>query len=254
VKASALAGVADEATERDWLRLAGSVTVRRLREEVARVEARLEDPGRWAGVPSGRRRRPPALDPEEGVGITSPWTRLGVSRAPAGSEVQTCARLGARIRFWAPDDVAALWHHALRVCRLVAERDLDDWECVARMIDSFKKTWEVKRDAKWRRRYRIFERDGWRCRVPGCSSRRNLQVHHVIYRSHGGPDDDDNLAVLCATHHQQGIHAGRIRCRGSADSYLYWELGVCSGGPPVLRTVEDVLLADRQGAVAAMPG
>ncbi len=274
VKASALAGVADEATESDWLRLAGSVTVRRLREEVARVEARLEDPARWVEVPSGRRGRPPALDPEEGVGIASPWTRLGVPPAPAGSEVQTCARqsgddlaveasicavqtcarLDGRVRFWAPDDVAALWHHAVRVCRLVAERDLDDWECVARMIDSFEETWDVKRDAKWRRRYRIFERDGWRCRVPGCSSRRNLQVHHVIYRSHGGPDEDENLAVLCATHHLQGIHAGRIRCRGSADGFLCWELGVVSGGPPALMAVEDVLLADGQGAVAAMPG
>ena len=170
----------------------------------------------------------------------------------AAGGVQTCAPLGARVRFWAPDDVAALWHHALRVCRLVAGGDLDDWKCVAQMIDSFEQTWDVKRDPKWRRRYRIFERDGWRCRVPGCSSRRNLHAHHVIYRSHGGCDDDDNLAVLCATHHQQGIHAGRLRCHGSADGFLRWELGVGAGGPPVLTAVEDVLLAGGEGCVAAM--
>ena len=272
VKAAAVASVADTVSERDWLRLAGSVTVRRLREEVALVEARLEDPRGLAAVASGSRRRPPAIDPAGALGIESPWTTLGASPAHAGSEVQmcarrsederadgaaaggvqTCARLGARVRFWAPDDVAALWHHALRVCRLVAGGDLDDWECVARMIDSFEQTWDVKRDPKWRRRYRIFERDGWRCRVPGCSSRRNLHAHHVVYRSHGGCDEDDNLAVLCATHHQQGIHAGRLRCHGSADGFLRWELGVGAGGPPVLTAVEDVLLAGGEGCVAAM--
>ena len=248
VKASAVASIADDASERDWLRLAGSVTVRRLREEVAAVEARLEEPRSREGIPSGSRRRPLAFDPAGALGVESPWTRLGGTEPDSGSsEVQTCARPGGRVRFWAPDDVAALWHHALRVCRLVAERHLDDWECVARMIDSFEETWDVKRDATWRRRYRIFERDGWRCRVPGCSSRRNLHAHHVIYRSHGGCDDDQNLAVLCATHHQQGIHAGRLRCRSSAGGFLRWEFGVAAGAPPLLTAVEDVLLGDGSG-------
>ncbi len=274
VKAAAVGRVADEVSEGDWLRLAGSVTVRRLREEVALVEARLEDSARWAGPLSDRRGRPPALDPAVGLGIESPWTRLGTFPAHAGSQVQSCARPfedapaggaadgamqmcarpGARVRFWAPDDVAAIWHHALRVCRLAAGSDLDDWQCVGRMIDSFEQTWDVKRDAKWLRRYRIFERDGWRCRVPGCSSRRNLHAHHVIYRSHGGCDEDDNLAVLCATHHQQGIHTGRLRCRGSTDGFLRWEFGVGSGGPPVLTSVEDVLLTDSECEVDAMVG
>ena len=151
----------------------------------------------------GSRGQPPAFDPAGAVGIESPWIKLGATAPDPGAEVQTCARRsddagaaepaaggvqmcarrGARIRFWAPDDVALLWRHALRVCRLAAGRDLDDWECVARMIDSFEETWDVERDATWRRRYRIFERDGWRCRVPGCSSHRNLHAHHVIYRS-----------------------------------------------------------------------
>jgi hypothetical protein len=269
VKASAIASVADAASEREWIRLAGSVTVRRLREEVALVEARLEDPACLAGVPSGSRGRPPAVDPARDLGIESPWTRLGASPSDAGTEVQTCARRfeesadgmaagevqtcarpGARVRFWAPDDVAALWHHALRVCRLVAGGDLDDWECVARMIDSFERTWDVTRDPKWQRRYRIFERDGWRCRVPGCSSRRNLHAHHVIYRSHGGCDEDENLVVLCATHHQQGVHAGRLRCHGSADGFLRWELGIGACGPPVMTSVEDVLITEGDGPVS----
>ncbi len=74
-----------------------------------------------------------------------------------------------------------------------------------------------------------------------------MHAHHVIYRSHGGCDDDENLAVLCATHHQQGIHAGRLRCRGSAGGFLRWEFGVAAGGPPLLTAVEDVLLGDGSG-------
>ena len=81
-----------------------------------------------------------------------------------------------------------------------------------------------------------------------------MHAHHVIYRSHGGCDDDENLAVLCATHHQQGIHAGRLRCHGSADGFLRWELGVGAGGPPVLTAVEDVLLAEGEGQVSASAG
>ena len=184
-----------------------------------------------------------------------------------------CVRALARASASAPDDVATLWHHALNVCRLVDTqpadsgpgedqpceappadeakgRPLEDWECVARMIDSFLHTWDTSSDTKWRRDHRIFVRDGWRCRVPGCSSRRNMQVHHVIYRSHGGGNEDDNLAVLCATHHQQGIHAGRLRCRGSCEGRLRWEFGGGHGGSPVMTTVEDVILSDP----AAHPG
>jgi hypothetical protein len=128
-----------------------------------------------------------------------------------------------------------------------AGRSLEDWECVARMIDSFLHTWDTSSDTKWRRDHRIFVRDGWRCRVPGCSSRRNLQVHHLIYRSHGGGNEDDNLAVLCATHHLQGIHSGRLRCRGSCERTLRWEFGGGHGGPPVMTTVEEVILDVPEG-------
>ena len=34
-----------------------------------------------------------------------------------------------------------------------------------------------------------------------CGSTENLQMHHIIYRSHGGPDTDDNLICLCWRHH-----------------------------------------------------
>ncbi|MEN8162048.1 MAG: hypothetical protein ABFS41_18405 [Myxococcota bacterium] len=64
--------------------------------------------------------------------------------------------------------------------------------------------------ASWRvsipRAHRVFERDGWRCAVPGCTSQRNFHAHHVLFRLAGGNDDLANLTTLCAAHHQRCVH------------------------------------------------
>ena len=44
------------------------------------------------------------------------------------------------------------------------------------------------------------ERDTCRCRFPGCGSRR-VDLHHIVYWSHGGRTDLDNLISLCPYHH-----------------------------------------------------
>jgi hypothetical protein len=95
------------------------------------------------------------------------------------------------------------------------------------------------------RKHRIAERDHWRCAVPGCTSRRNLHEHHIIFRSAGGTDVATNKITLCEVHHQHGIHAGRIRLRGTAPDGLRWELGVEPDQPPVL-TVEQGYIVDRE--------
>jgi len=79
----------------------------------------------------------------------------------------------------------------------------------------------------------VFERDGWRCTVPGCTSYRNLQQHHVVFRSAGGADHPANLTTLCAWHHLRGVHAGVLRCTGVAPGGLRFELGLRSDGPPL---------------------
>jgi Domain of unknown function (DUF222)/HNH endonuclease len=43
--------------------------------------------------------------------------------------------------------------------------------------------------------------DGERCRFPGCTRRKNLHAHHVLYWSDGGRTDLDNLVLVCARHH-----------------------------------------------------
>lgn len=88
----------------------------------------------------------------------------------------------------------------------------------------------------------IFERDGWRCTVPGCSSRRNLHDHHVVFRSRGGGNALDNRITVCAAHHLHGLHAGIVRAWGTAPRGIVWELGCAPGREPLMRLLGDRLL------------
>ena len=85
------------------------------------------------------------------------------------------------------------------------------------------------KDRRVPREHRVFERDGWRCTVPGCSSYRNLHDHHIVFRAAGGSDDLGNRTTLCAWHHLRGVHAARVSCRGTAPGGLVFELGLRPG-------------------------
>ena len=85
----------------------------------------------------------------------------------------------------------------------------------------------------------VFARDGWRCTVPACSSRRNLHDHHLTFRSRGGGNGRENRVALCAAHHLHGIHGGTIRAWGTAPRSVYWHLGVRANAPPLLAYVGD---------------
>jgi 5-methylcytosine-specific restriction protein A len=52
-----------------------------------------------------------------------------------------------------------------------------------------------------RLRQQILDRDGWRCQICGAMS--NLEVHHREFRSHSGPDEEENLITLCVNCHQR---------------------------------------------------
>ena len=45
------------------------------------------------------------------------------------------------------------------------------------------------------------------CRWPGCRRPAwQSDVHHVIYREHGGPTVIENCVMLCKFHHHRGAH------------------------------------------------
>lgn len=68
-----------------------------------------------------------------------------------------------------------------------------------------RKEWVAIRDA-------VIERDGGICQVCGATRPYGVNVHHVIFRSQGGPDEPWNLAVVCSGPGLSGCHI--LRCHG----------------------------------------
>jgi hypothetical protein len=220
-----------------WIARAGEVTLRRLTDEV-----------RWA------------LDELDGAGAGT--ARTGIAPPPAGAHltgarrIQMCAlasdedredmlgrpgKLGApvgaeicdgAIAFSGPASVVGLLRQAIDAFRPAGR---PSWVGLVRLVHHAL--------SEWARAPRhpdpIFERDGWRCTVPGCSARSMLHDHHIRFRSRGGDNRRTNRTAVCVPHHIFGIHAGRIRARGIAPNEIYWELGVAPGREPFLRLVGD---------------
>jgi hypothetical protein len=148
-----------------------------------------------------------------------------------GGSVEWAARVTLRrledelpersVVFWAPRSVAALFE-VLRAC-----------VGLEAMLDHAIATW-LEAGARFRD-YADFERDDWRCTVPGCTARRNLQSHHLRFRSAGGPDRSWNRTTLCAFHHQRGVHGGTVSIVGRAPHRLVYALGLRRGAPPLAR-------------------
>jgi hypothetical protein len=220
-----------------WLAFAAQVSVRALEDAVAdALTVREADPEVWWASCD----RPERF----GVGVGSAAGAGG--RAGVGQR-QTCAQptgeLGAvRIQLRAPRDVMRLFRAVLCSVRRAVERETgrlpSEGQGFEAMIDHALVSWGA--DDAWlkkriRARYRVFERDGWRCTVPGCSARRNLHAHHIEFRSRGGSDALENQTTLCAVHHLRGVHAGRVRILGQAPSGLVYELGLRPGLPPLER-------------------
>ncbi|TDI47393.1 MAG: HNH endonuclease [Acidobacteria bacterium] len=99
------------------------------------------------------------------------------------------------------------------------------WVALLAILQEFIETWDVDVSGRRPSAQLIYNRDGWRCMAPGCTSRRNLEVHHVVYRSRGGHDQPENLICLCRFHHQMGEHGMLARVRGEGPLGLVWQLG-----------------------------
>jgi hypothetical protein len=101
------------------------------------------------------------------------------------------------------------------------------WIGLLAMIENFVVTWDdpdLLPDRGPRRR--IYERDGWRCMAPGCTSRKHLEDHHLEYLSRGGDEHaPDNQLCTCGFHHRMGEHGGLAQCRGKAPLDVVWRLG-----------------------------
>jgi hypothetical protein len=187
-----------------WVTRAQEVTVRRL---VAEVE--------WA------------LDAEE-PGPPPAGSRL--TRMPARQ--MRAHDVDAEVTFMGPASVIGLLRVAVAAFRGPAE---PSWRGLEKLLLHVTTEWERQP----RHPDPVFARDGWRCAVPACSSRRNLHDHHIVFRSQGGGNERDNRVSVCAWHHLRGLHAGRVRAWGRAPHDVTWEVGVGLGHPPLFRARGD---------------
>ena len=65
------------------------------------------------------------------------------------------------------------------------------------------------------------ERDKCRCRFPGCESRR-VDLHHIVFWSHGGRTDLDNLVSLCKYHHMLVHERGYLIAARPGGTFAFW--------------------------------
>jgi hypothetical protein len=132
-------------------------------------------------------------------------------------------------------EVAALFRGVRETLRTRLERARGrlvlDGEVFDAMLDGALLAWTA--EGRTRRPDPVAVRDGWRCAVPGCTSRANLHDHHIRFRSRGGSDALENRVLLCAFHHQRCLHAGRMRVTGTAPDGLLFELGLRGDGAPL---------------------
>jgi hypothetical protein len=246
VCALTLLPVVDRANAAAWLARADAVTVRRLADEVNWVlEARdvygagvsldpppldsvLVSPVAQVAATSAAAAATSAASVQIGAhaSLQTPWTKFDAGRRAA---LEVC---DVEIQFTAPVSVVALFREALDA---FAEPGAPRWSALEGVLQHVIAYWE----STPRHRDPIFARDGWRCIVPGCSSRRNLHDHHLRYRSRGGGNARANRSAVCVAHHLHGIHTGAVRAWGTAPREVHWELGVRSDGPPLLTYVGD---------------
>jgi hypothetical protein len=209
-----------------WVAWAERVTVRRLETDVARAlllraghhrawqRCKFHPERAHEAIPPGERQMcAPDVDPEATQRLD--W-RLPVEAAGLFLAVRETlrARIGAAAG--------------------AAVRPPCDGEAFDAMLDCALLAWSL-RDPSARRPDPVLERDGWRCAVPGCTSRKNLHDHHLEFRSAGGSDAPENRITLGAFHHLRCLHLGLLRIRGRAPGRLVFELGVRRDAPPLAR-------------------
>ena len=68
----------------------------------------------------------------------------------------------------------------------------------------------------------VLDRDQWQCCFPGCTMRKTLEVHHILFRSRGGSDEPGNLICLCRMHHAL-VHRGICSITGTVGVDLKFE-------------------------------
>jgi hypothetical protein len=246
-------GPVEAAVERAWLLRAEEATVKRLRDEARALRRRgsgraseqsvpLDDPDwhaslrREPGTARGRVGRfgmEAAERPSPDV-----FLRLRLPHDLAGDFLATIEASRSRLSVmvdsvpwdepW-PDVHATPSVLAARTFS-VGSRRLPAWVGLLALLEDFVLTWDPVAQGRERAILKrpsdpVYARSGWRCTAPGCTSRKNLEDHHIVYRSHQGCDEMSNRTCLCRFHHERGEHGQLASCSGEAPLNILWRLG-----------------------------
>ena len=211
-------GEADEATQRAWVERARGATVKRVRDEVRELWRRRVFDG------DAEHRHPLDIPLDDSAWHASlrrepGATRERVSRLAALAMEHPVPDIFLRLRL--PADTA----RALMAAVESRREGLAPWVGLMALLAEFVATWDPPASGVKRRSEKIYIRAGYRCMAPGCLSRRNLEDHHLVYRSRGGGNEPANRECLCRFHHQRGEHGGLSRCRGRAPLGVVWRIG-----------------------------
>jgi len=229
-----VAGVASRETVEAWVTRARVRTVKHLREEVDAAEML----GRLGIEPQ---RRPPeeatiaelaaierrvvtgavfGADRAEGAaGRDEQGQMSAVAPARAGGDARERSRGRVTLKFRVAAETRRYYRWLERMFQRRGPRGVTfvRYLCVA-LIDP------------WRPRERsglayaeVYERDGHRCTSPVCT-RHDLTPHHLVFRSAGGDDTDENVTSLCVWCHLDGVHDGRLTVTPPA-SAMMWQVG-----------------------------
>jgi hypothetical protein len=122
---------------------------------------------------------------------------------------------------WARARIRQQWRQMLGTVRGQCGH-LPPWAVAVLLVRAALHEWERIDPDRIPTERRILHRDDYRCQAPGCTARNHLEVHHIVFRSRGGTDVDENLITLCHAHHHHAVHRQTLRITGRAPFDLTW--------------------------------
>ena len=239
-----VAGVASRETADAWVMRARERTVKHLREEVDAAEmlgrlgiepergppeeatmaelAAIERRVVTGAVFGADRAEGAAGRQQDATGATGPEEQGQMSaetRARTDRDARECARGRVTLKLRVATGIRRYYRWLERMFQRRGPRGvtLMRYLCVA-LIDP------------WRPRAlselayaEVYERDGHQCTSPVCT-RHDITPHHLVFRSAGGDDTDENVTSLCVWCHLDGVHGGRLAVTPPA-SAMMWHVG-----------------------------
>jgi hypothetical protein len=177
------------------------------------------------------------LETEHGMRLSDDQLAAGMARATleGGTPTEAPTRATFQIAITQCERCRQGWQTAAGKQIAIQKSAMERAECDAQRIGSLdaKHPERAVQDVPPSVRRLVWARDQGRCQVPGCRSSRHLEVHHIVFRSHGGDHSPERLVLLCDGHHT-ALHEGKLTITGTAPDKLefVWTIDPHAGTSP----------------------